>query len=247
MLSKAQIKHIRSLTRQKIRTETGLFTAEGVKVVSEWLVSDCRIQTIVVTEAWYKANKAIIDKHSEADLLVATQEEIAAVSSLSTPSPILLVIPQPEVITTIPASDGWYIALDDIQDPGNMGTIIRIADWFGVKHVICSVGCVDAWNPKVVQSAMGSHLRVNIYEADLATALPQLGVPVYAATLHGENVYDITTGTAGVLVIGNESRGISDPAQQIATHKVTIPRQGGAESLNAAVSAGILCALMLPR
>jgi TrmH family RNA methyltransferase len=140
----------------------------------------------------------------------------------------------------------WYLALDDIQDPGNMGTIIRIADWFGIHHVVCSPGCVDGYNPKVVQSAMGAHLRVNLYQAPLVPFLSAVQVPKIAAVLKGENIYTVNRMEAGVLIIGNESKGISESVVAMATRQVTIPGKGGAESLNAGVSAGILCALLLP-
>ena len=154
-------------------------------------------------------------------------------------------VPMPAA-KTVPVINEWCLALDDIQDPGNMGTIIRIADWFGIGHIICSPACVDVYNPKVVQSAMGGHLRVGIYEADIAAFLDATPLPKIAATLNGENVYAMARLKAGVLIIGNESKGVSARVAALATQKVTIPRRGGAESLNAGVSAGILCALLLP-
>lgn len=246
MLSKAQSKHIRSLTQQKFRNEHRQFVAEGSKLALEWLHSGKLIDTILVTAEWQKANSAAISRHPEATLHIVNDNEIAALSSLHTPGQVLLVMPWEET-KSVPNVNEWYIALDDIQDPGNMGTIIRIADWFGITHLICSPGCVDVYNPKVVQSAMGGHLRVNTYEAKLEEILPTITAPKFAATLHGENVYNTGTHKAGVLVIGNESKGISDAVMELATHKITIPRYGGAESLNAGVSAGILCALLLPR
>jgi TrmH family RNA methyltransferase len=246
MLSKAQSKHIRSLTQQKFRYEHRQFIAEGSKVALEWLNSNMPIDMVVVTAEWHQANQAAISRHPKAAVHIVSEQELAPLSALHTPSPVLLVMPMQEA-KSIPNLNEWYLALDDIQDPGNMGTLIRIADWFGIGHVICSPGCVDVYNPKVVQSAMGGHIRVHTYEARLEDALPAITVPKFAATLQGENVHDAGTYSAGVLIIGNESRGISDSLQQLATHRITIPRRGGAESLNAAVSAGILCALLLPR
>jgi TrmH family RNA methyltransferase len=157
---------------------------------------------------------------------------------------VVATIPEePAIVDNVP----WYIALDGIQDPGNMGTIIRIADWFGITDLVCSPGCVDVYNPKVVQSAMGGHLRVRIHHRDLVDFLPALNLPLYAAVLGGTDVYEVGRPESGVLVIGNESRGVSPEVVDLATHRLTIPRKGGAESLNAGVSAGILCALMLPR
>lgn len=246
MLSKAQSKHIRSLTQQKFRNEHRQFIAEGSKVALEWLGSNNAIDAIVTTEEWHRANQLAIDRHPEARVHIVAEQEIAPLSALHTPAQVLLVMPiQPA--KSIPNVNEWYLALDDIQDPGNMGTLIRIADWFGIGHVVCSPGCVDVYNPKVVQSAMGGHIRVQTYEARLEEALPALSVPKFAATLHGTNVYGAGTHAAGVLIIGNESKGISEGVLQLAVNHITIPRYGGAESLNAAVSAGILCALLLPR
>jgi RNA methyltransferase, TrmH family len=246
MLSKAQNKHIRSLTQQKFRREYRQFLAEGSKVALEWLTSNEPIRSIVATAEWQAANNTAILRHPEASVHIVSEKELAMLSALHTPSQVLLVVPYPGA-KSIPNVNEWYLALDDIQDPGNMGTIIRIADWFGIKHLMVSHNCVDIYNPKVVQSAMGSHIRVNVYECALTEALPLLDVPKYAAALSGSNVYEAGTHKAGVLIIGNESKGISAPVMELATRKVTIPRTGGAESLNAAVSAGIMCALLLPR
>ena len=246
MLSKAQNKHIRSLTQQKFRNEYRQFVAEGHKIALEWLQSAWQLKTIVATENWIANHRDDIRRHPEAELIVATESEIASVSSLQAPAEVLVVAVLPES-PAIGDNISWWIALDGIQDPGNMGTIIRIADWFGVTDLVCSPGCVDVYNPKVVQSAMGGHLRVRIHHRDLVSFLPSLNIPVYAAVLGGADVYEVGRPASGVLVIGNESRGISSDVMDIATHLVTIPRKGGAESLNAGVSAGILCALMLPR
>lgn len=246
MLSKAQSKHIRSLTQQKFRSEHRQFIAEGSKVALEWLGSEWRVDTIVTTAAWHAANVASIAQHPEASLHIVPENDLATLSALHTPSPVLLVLPYAEA-KTMPNVEEWYLALDDIQDPGNMGTLIRIADWFGIRHVLCSENCVDIYNPKVVQGAMGSHLRVSVYEGQLTDMLTALSVPKFAATLHGNNVYETRTHKSGVLIIGNESKGVSPGVMAMATNHVTIPRYGGAESLNAAVSAGILCALLLPR
>lgn len=246
MLSKAQNKHIRSLTQQKFRNEYRQFVAEGHKIALEWLRSAWQLKTIVATENWIAIHGDDLRRHPEADLIVASESEIASVSSLQAPGEVLVVAVLPE---SAPIGDNisWCIALDGIQDPGNMGTIIRIADWFGISDLVCAPGCVDVYNPKVIQSAMGGHLRVRIHHRDLISFLPSLNLPIYAAVLGGTDVYEVGRPESGVLVIGNESRGISSEVADIATHLVTIPRKGGAESLNAGVSAGILCALMLPR
>ena len=245
MLSKAQNKYIRSLTQQKFRNEYKVFIAEGEKIALEWLSSGTLVKTIVATASWVELNTKLISKHPEAELYVVTESELAVLSSLQTPNQVLLVVPLPEK-KTVPVLDEWYLALDALQDPGNMGTIIRIADWFGIPNIVCSPGCVDVYNPKVVQSAMGGHLRVGIYEADLVSFLSANSLPKIAATLNGDSVYNMDRLGAGILIIGNESKGVSAKVAAMATKKVTIPRRGGAESLNAGVSAGIVCALLVP-
>ncbi len=244
MLSKAQNKYIRSLTQPKFRNEYKVFIAEGEKIALEWLGAAAPVQTIVTTAEWAQLHRAAIARHPEAELHIVKVSELAALTTLQTPNNVLLVVPMPAK-KDIPVLNEWYLALDDLQDPGNMGTVIRIADWFGIRNIVCSPGCVDVYNPKVVQSAMGGHLRVSIHEADLVTFLSGNKVPKIAATLHGSNVYEMKRLEAGVLIIGNESKGVSQGVAAMATQAVTIPRKGGAESLNAGVSAGILCALLL--
>ncbi len=245
MLSKAQNKYIRSLQQQKFRNEHGVFIAEGTKLAQEWLSSGIRVQMIVATEHWAGLNTSLIAQRPEAALFIVSEREMEALSMLQTPNHVMLIVHKPPSIFTT-APDTWYLALDDIQDPGNMGTIIRIADWFGIGNVVCSPGCVDFYNPKVVQSGMGSHTRVNLFDTDLPSFLSQVALPKFAATLDGVPVYEITKQRPGIIIIGNESRGISADVLACATGKVTIPGRGGAESLNAAVSAGILCALLVP-
>lgn len=203
------------------------------------------IQMVVATEQWAQWNSDAITSHTEAELHIVKDHELEALSGMKTPNGVLLVVPIPPA-KDVPMVNEWYLALEDLQDPGNMGTIIRIADWFGIHHFVCSPGCVDVYNPKVVQSAMGGHLRVNFYEQDLPAFLGSCSLPKYAAVLGGESVYNISRSEAGVIIIGNESKGISPAVSVAATVQVTIPRRGGAESLNAAVSAGILCSLLLP-
>lgn len=246
MLSKAQSKYIRSLTQQKYRKEHNVFIAEGDKIAREWLASAERVQMIVCLESWAAANRELIGMHDEAEVYTVTEEILATVSTLQTPNQVLLVVQVPANVPEY-KSDEWCLALDEIQDPGNMGTIIRIADWFGIRHIVCSPGCVDVYNPKVVQAAMGGHLRVAIHTTDLDALISNTRIPVIAAVLGGTDVYDVQNIKAGILMIGNESKGISPALVAKATHKVTIPRKGGAESLNAGVSAGILCALLIPR
>ncbi len=242
MLSKAQNKYIRSLSQQKYRKEYNVFVAEGDKIAMEWLSSDADIKMIVGLQQWVATHKASIARHPEATVHIVEPHILEAISMLKTPNMVLLVIAMPAIKSLNDFK--WCLALDDIQDPGNMGTIIRIADWFGWEQIVCSPGCVDVYNSKVVQSAMGGHLRVNIITEELGTYLAQANKPIFAAALDGDNIYNVPKPDGGILIIGNESNGISPDIMKIATQRVTIPRLGGAESLNAGVSAGILCALL---
>lgn len=244
MLTKSQSKYIRSLSMQKYRNEHQVFIAEGTKIAEEWLQSNAKVQYIAATEGWLEAQSGLLVQHPEATVIAVSEAELAMISLLPTPNQVLLVVHRedfqiPNVITE------WCIALNTLQDPGNMGTIIRVADWFGIRHIFATADSVDAYNPKVVQAAMGGHLRVQVYTATMQQVFEMARVPIYAAVLGGTNIYHQTKAKAGVLVIGNESKGLSEEVQAMATHKITIPRIGGAESLNAGVSAGIICALLM--
>lgn len=245
MLSKTQSKYIHSLELQKFRQEHNAFVTEGDKIAREWLESDARIQLIIALPEWAQTHEAIINKHQEAVLIIVTEQELKSVSTLQTPNQVLLIVHKDVIKTKADHIDSWCLALDAIRDPGNMGTLLRIADWFGIKHVACSTDCVDIYNPKVVQAGMGAHLRLNIFETDLAAFIAQSPLPSIAATLHGENIYQFNKPAKGILIIGNESKGVNDTLLKLVQHQVTIPRIGGAESLNAGVSAGILCALLM--
>lgn len=245
MITKSQIKYIRSLAQQKYRKEHKVYVAEGEKLVKEWLESDAPLEIIAGLHSWLDASHSLIARHPEAQVVALEPAHLEQISGLQTPNNALVIAKMPA--QTPPPADEWCIALDTIQDPGNMGTILRVADWFGIGHVVCSPDCVDVFNPKVVQSAMGAHLRVQVHICPLDDFFRRATIPVLAATLGGTNVYDIRPPEKAILVIGNESKGISPELAALAQEKITIPRLGGAESLNAGVSAGILCALLKNR
>lgn len=244
MLSKTQSKYIRSLALQKFREEKQSYLAEGEKIVAEWLQSDEKIEYIVGLEDWITLQAPLIRKHPEALLIKVTEDELKQISTLQQPNKALLVVKRQPQKPLIHIND-WCLALDGIRDPGNVGTILRIADWFGISYVFCSPDCVDALSPKVVQAAMGAHLRVTVYETDLPALIKSSSLPAYAAVLGGDNVYQLNAPEKGIIIIGNEAKGISKEIIDLAKYNITIPRLGGAESLNAGVSAGILCALLL--
>lgn len=246
MLSNAQSKYIRSLTQQKYRKQYNVFVVEGDKLAREWLSDSRPIHIIVATADWVGANESLIITHREAELLIVTDDELEKLSGLQTPNKVLLVVPLAGHAPDLPNA-GLCIAVENLQDPGNLGSIIRIADWFAIPNVIASPGSADFYNPKVIQAAMGGHLRVELHRAEITGFLHSFADPVYATALQGTSIYEIGKIKAGAIVIGNESKGLSDSILSLATEIITIPKMGGAESLNAAVSAGIIAAILVGR
>ncbi|MDB5031130.1 MAG: methyltransferase [Mucilaginibacter sp.] len=165
------------------------------------------------------------------------------ISSLKTAPDVIAVvkIPQWPGLNYNMLNKKFSIVLDSIQDPGNMGTIIRTADWFGIDHIICSEDCVEVYNPKVVQATMGSLSRINVHYVDLPAVLSQINLPVYGALLDGENIYNTNFGSEGLVVMGNEGNGLSEEVKQLVNKAITIPRAGNAESLNVAIATAIFC------
>ncbi len=239
MLSKNEIKYIQSLSHKKFRDSFNLFLAEGPKIVSELvqLIPD-QIEKIYATEEWLQDNKVI-----HPGVTVISEQELERISQLQTPNQVLATVKKKELP---PISDnGFTIYLDTIQDPGNFGTIIRTADWFGISQIVCTAGCADLYQPKVVQSTMASIARVNVYYDDQCSWLKNQQQPVYAAVLDGNPVEKAARVNNGVLIIGNESKGISPELMNYATEKITISKKGEAESLNAAVATGILLSYLV--
>ncbi|MCX6232882.1 MAG: RNA methyltransferase [Bacteroidetes bacterium] len=246
MLTKNTIKHINALKQKKFRDEFQQFMAEGDKLVSELLHSHYKIIEIFALNEWLD-NQKIPENIA---VTAVTTDELERISSLTTPNKViaLIEIPQQQAIDNL-IFNKLVLVLDEIKDPGNLGTIIRIADWFGISDIICSKHTVDAYNPKVVQATMGSIARVKIHYADLAGLFNSLSkeIPVYGTLLNGDNIYTQTLTSNGIIVLGNESRGISEEIQYFIQHKLYIPSyaenpQNKAESLNAAIAAAIVCA-----
>lgn len=239
MISRNDIKYIQSLCHKKFRQQEDLFIAEGPKVVDELLQSDYWVKNIYATRDWIAQNT---EKKMAA--IEITDIELGRISALQTPHQVLAVVErkQPAVVQF---NNQWTLMLDAIQDPGNLGTIIRIADWFGIKNIICSEDTAELYNPKVIQSTMGSFVRVNLSYQPLSEVLEKANVPVYGAVLNGENVYTSGKQQEGILIIGNEGKGMRKELLPFVTHPVTIPRMGGAESLNAGVATGIIISYLL--
>lgn len=240
MLSKNELKYIQSLCQKKQRQEEGLFIAEGPKLVGELLESNYSIRKIYATPEW--VGPAV---RSEVERVVIDDITLARISALQTPHQVLALVEQPSPAPEPTLEGRFTLVLDGIQDPGNLGTLIRIADWFGITQVIAGNDTVELYNPKVIQSTMGSFIRVVVYYKQLTSFLESVAIPVYGALLDGENMYNMNPVSEGLLVIGNESKGIRPELLPYLTHPVSIPRRGGAESLNAGVAAGILLSHLL--
>ena len=241
MLSKKEAKDIQSLGLKKNREESGLFVAEGPKIVSELLEhSAASIVSIYATDLWLNDHR---DKIGNVTVHPVTESELQRISQLQTPNQVVAICRQ--FVETLPDNNAFTLYLDRIQDPGNFGTIIRVADWFGVPQIVCSSGCADVYNSKVVQSTMGSIARVSVYYERETNWLAQQASTIYAATLHGKPLQDFEKTRSGVLLIGNESKGLSVSVLETATEQITIQRRGAAESLNAAVATGIILSHLL--
>ncbi len=242
MLSKKIVKYIQSLSHKKFRDELGLFIAEGRKIVSEFLeqgIFNCKI--LCASENWLKENKKLLGNIPDANIYEANEESLQKISLLKTPNKVVGVFEKKTVQAKPVLIHKLTLLLDDIQDPGNMGTIIRIADWFGIENVFCSENCADNYNPKVVQATMGSLSRVNVLYTNLASLIEtNKNISVYAAALSGSPLQDFKNVDQGFILIGNESKGISDELLRMASKRITIPQYGRAESLNAAVATGII-------
>lgn len=241
MLSKAQIKYIQSLHQKKFRVETGNYIAEGPKVAIEILESFPHlIESVAALPSWIDAHTIALQTLDEVKIHAINEVELERISTLSTPNEVVVVLRKVEAQPWALPEGTWCLALDGIQDPGNLGTIIRIADWFGVNRMLCSLECAEWYNPKVIQASMGSFLRVQACYSALQPWLSSRKDPVYAATLEGKPITRLAQAAPGIVLIGNESKGIHPELKALATQEVTIPRIGEAESLNAAVATGIL-------
>jgi len=241
MLSKSQISLLKSLQHKKFRNEHGLFLVEGYKSVNEFIDSAYQIEAIYHTDAF---DPNLLKLSRKINFHGISLNDLEKISTLKSPQYIiaLVKIPAWPVLKQHLLQQKFSIVLDGIQDPGNMGTIIRTADWFGIQHIICSEDTVDVYNPKVVQATMGSLSRVNVHYTNLATLLPQISLPTFGALLAGESIYHTDFGTEGLLIMGNEGNGLRPEIKQLVKHAVTIPRMGKAESLNVSIATAIFCA-----
>ncbi len=250
MLSKNQAKYIQSLHHKKFRQESGHFIAEGEKVVEELLESTYTVESIFATPEWFQKHAAgltrLQKRNASLKRIEVTLDELKTISALTTPNQALAVAKMPfSVLDEAELLGRYSLVLDEVKVPGNLGTLIRIADWFGIQHIICSTSSVEVYNPKVVQSTMGSLFRVHVHYVDLPAFFTKMTseLPVIGAFLNGESIYKTKLPKAGLILLGNESKGISNDLLPFVSQKVLIPKspESHAESLNVAVAAGIIC------
>ena len=236
MITKNQVKYIQSLGQKKSRDIDNVFIAEGPKLVSELLdAENCRIIELYALKEW------INTASSNVEMTEVSIDELQKISQLTTPNQVLAVAEKIKWANEPVIKGNVSLVLDTIQDPGNMGTIIRLADWFGIENIICSSDSADVYNPKVVQASMGSITRVRVEYVDLLPWLKKNNeVRIYATVLDGRDITQMEKINEGIIVIGNESKGISDEIFELSSVQITIPKKGKAESLNAAVATGVI-------
>ncbi len=250
VLEKGLVKLIRSLEQKKYRMQQGLFVVEGDKTVREMLGSSLTVEYLLAKTAWLEQLSANFPVHAN-HIIEINDKELSQISFLKTPNQAMALVRIPDYpLDMKELTKGLSLYLDQVQDPGNVGTMIRLADWFGIRHVLCGEGCADPFNPKTIQSTMGAMIRVKTYQAD-ASFFQQLkshhpDFPVYGTFLNGENIYNSSLSTNAVIVMGNESKGISDQIAQYVNRRLLIPSyppgEPTSESLNVATAAAIVCA-----
>ena len=246
MISKNRIKYVRSLEMKKYRKADGVFVAEGHKLVGD-LLGAFELVYVAAVQEW-------ADRHADAlrgvEMDIVTDDELKRVSLMEAPQQVLAVFRQPtyEVNAGEVVKSQLCLALDDVQNPGNLGTIVRLADWFGIEHIFCSRGCADLYNPKTVQATMGAMAHVQVHYVDLPELLGELekDVPVYGTFLDGENMYGKTLENRGLIVMGNEGKGVSPEVEAHVTERLYIPNYPAgretSDSLNVAIATAIVCA-----
>jgi len=245
MLSKSQLKLIRSLKVKKYRYKERMFLVESPKLVNELLKTNHPIQQIFALSSWIHDQQAQLDKHAHSVQEISAKE-LAQISNLKTPNQVVAMVPivvpsiEPSILTS-----NVNLVLADIRDPGNLGTIIRIADWFNIPYIFCSLNSVDMYNPKVVQSTMGAIFHTKVFYTDLMELFHQYpNLPVYGTSMVGQSIFETHIPAGSFVIIGNEAQGIGSEILAHCHHMVSIPKYGKAESLNASVAAGIICAII---
>ncbi|ALQ08679.1 RNA methyltransferase [Pseudoalteromonas sp. Bsw20308] len=235
MISKNQLKLIRQLGQKKYRKQYNQYLVQGEKNVLELLNSPLNVVNIFATNEFINAYQG---KYQHANFIEADEEVLTKASTLVSNNAAIAIVDMPRA--ALPQASGLILALDGVSDPGNLGTIIRVADWYGIKHIVTSTDSADPYNPKTISATMGSFVRVSVSQVDLPDYLQSLNLPVYGAFLDGQSVHKTQFTGSGVLLMGSESHGIRETCAKLVTNKITIPAFGGAESLNVAMATGII-------
>lgn len=247
MISKNKAKFIISLQKKKIRDEEKLFVIEGDKLVKEFLGAGTPVKTLIAKPEFLSALPEDLKRFAD-EVETVSYEELKHLSTLITPHNALAVVPIPDCkMDTGEIFKGLSVALEFVQDPGNLGTIIRAAAWFGIRNIICSPDCVDVYNPKVIQASMGAILHVSVFYSDLKELVIQANeknIPVFGTLIEGESIYDHRLGNKGIILLGNESKGISEELIPFITEKIMIPKfnnaKQGIDSLNVGMAASVV-------
>ncbi len=240
MLTKGIIKFIETLKDKKVRSKQKLFIVEGEKSIVELLKSDFNIHSLFVTKSFFNQYRTLIQARSRLVLELVEQGELERLGTFQSNAGGLALVHQKDQKEPILKHDDIVLVLSDVRDPGNLGTIIRIADWYGIKHIFASETTTDLYNHKTIAASMGSFLRVNVFYTNIVTFLQETKLPVFGALLQGENLHEVTFPVGGILVIGNESNGITKEVEANITKRITIPRFGDAESLNAGIATAVI-------
>lgn len=235
MISKNQLKLIRQLGQKKYRKQLNQYLVQGEKNVLELLNSPLKVTDVFATQNFIDTNQAA---YPNTHFIVADEEQLTKVSTLVSNNAAIAIVDMPS--TTLPDESSLILALDGVSDPGNLGTIIRVADWYGIKHIVASTDSADPYNPKTISATMGSFVRVSVSQVELPEYLSTLNMPIYGAFLDGQSVHSTKFSGQGVLLMGSESHGIRQQCAALVSNKITIPAFGGAESLNVAMATGII-------
>lgn len=242
MISKRTLKLIKSLQQKKYRKKYNLFIVEGGKNVQELLSANFSIRTLIATPVFLEAQKDFIKTRNFLEIIETEEKQLSIASTFKSNNAALALVEIPESIPYISDKNNYELVLDDVKDPGNLGTILRIADWYGITNVICSPETTDVYSPKVVSASMGSFLRVKVFYRELNTFFQQNKKTVYGAYAEGgENVHTIEFEKEGILVMGSESHGVRPLVEDFVNHKVHIPSYGKAESLNVGIATSVIC------
>lgn len=240
MLTKNKIKFVKSLHLKKYRKKEQSFIAEGAKTVLELLHSHYHVTTLICTPVFFHEYKNIVNK-GKYEIIEASEKELSEIGTFATNNAAIAIV-QTQENKFLGADQGELVlALDDVRDPGNLGTIIRIADWYNIKKIICSETTAELYNPKVINASMGSFTRVNLYYTDMEDYLKSCKVKIMGAYLEGEDIHTLSGRQEGIILMGNEAKGISPVLEKFVTQKIHIPRYGKAESLNVAIATAVIC------